>query len=192
MQEGGHIGLGANGNIIFPIASTISSPKMYTGSFHALHKNPAKVHSEPDYHVKQLCYNASGIRFRSALPCSNEHNQFCILYRKEGVNLTLMNGISSCRVKKPIQMKALLCKSLNSSILLSSSHLSYFKSSDSAFVAIICITRVSQTNSVFQTLRFHALGLNNYLNRRNKQDNHCVQLKIIHEAEFSLIKLSLL
>src|SRR6218665_1116789 len=30
----------------------------------------------------------------------------------------LMNGISSCQVKKPIQLKALLCKSLNSSILL--------------------------------------------------------------------------
>src|SRR6218665_2196632 len=185
MQEGGHIGLGANGNIIFPIASTISFPKMYTGSFHALHKNPAKVHSEPDYHVKQLCYNASGIRFRSALPCSNEHNQFCILYRKEGVNewdFLMSSQETDSTEGSPLQV----------SKFFYSSHLSYFKSSDSAFVAIICITRVSQTNSVFQTLRFHALGLNNYLNRRNKQDNHCMQLKIIHEAEFSLIKLSLL
>jgi len=43
MQDGGHIGLVANGNIVFPIAYTISFPKIY--SFHTLHKNSAKVHS---------------------------------------------------------------------------------------------------------------------------------------------------
>jgi len=47
MQDGGYIGLGANGNIVFPISHTIRFPKMY--SFRTLHKNPAKVHSEPDY-----------------------------------------------------------------------------------------------------------------------------------------------
>src|SRR6218665_1307984 len=37
MQDGGHIGLGANGNIVFLIAYTISFQKMY--SFHTLHKD---------------------------------------------------------------------------------------------------------------------------------------------------------
>ena len=42
IQDGGHIGLGANGNFVFLIADTIRFPKMYN-------KNPAKLHSEPDY-----------------------------------------------------------------------------------------------------------------------------------------------
>jgi len=50
MQDGGHIGLGENGNIVFLIAYAISFPRMY--SFYTLHKNPAKVHSEPDHGVK--------------------------------------------------------------------------------------------------------------------------------------------
>ena len=41
MQDGGHIGLEANGNIVFLIAYTISFSKMY--SFHTLHKNPTTV-----------------------------------------------------------------------------------------------------------------------------------------------------
>ena len=43
MQDGGHIGLGENVNIVFLIAYTISFPKTY--SFHTLQK----IHSEPDY-----------------------------------------------------------------------------------------------------------------------------------------------
>jgi len=49
MQEGAHIGLGANENIVFLIAYTISFPKMY--SFHTLQKIPTKLHSEPDYSI---------------------------------------------------------------------------------------------------------------------------------------------
>ena len=41
--------LGANGNIVFLIAYTITFSKMY--SFHTLHKIPAKIHSEPDYYM---------------------------------------------------------------------------------------------------------------------------------------------
>ena len=41
IQDGGHKGLGANGNIVFLIAYAIMFPKMY--SFHTLHKNPTKV-----------------------------------------------------------------------------------------------------------------------------------------------------
>ena len=47
IQDGGQIGLGANGNIVFLIAYTIRFPKMY--SFDTLQKIPAKLHSEPDY-----------------------------------------------------------------------------------------------------------------------------------------------
>ena len=41
MQDGGHIGIGANVNIVFLIAYVISFPKMY--SFHTLQKIPTKV-----------------------------------------------------------------------------------------------------------------------------------------------------
>jgi len=41
MQDGGHIGVGANENIVFLIAYIISFPKMY--SFHTLQKIPTKV-----------------------------------------------------------------------------------------------------------------------------------------------------
>jgi|SRR6218665_304238 len=47
MQDGGYIGLGANENIVFLIAYTISFPKMY--SFQTLQKIPTKLHSKPDY-----------------------------------------------------------------------------------------------------------------------------------------------
>ena len=47
MQDGGHIGVGANVNIVFLIAYVISFPKMY--SFHTLQKIPTKLHSELDY-----------------------------------------------------------------------------------------------------------------------------------------------
>jgi len=47
IQDGGHIGIKANGNIVFLIAYTMKFPKMY--SFDTLHKHPAKWHSEPDY-----------------------------------------------------------------------------------------------------------------------------------------------
>ena len=45
IQDGGHKGLGANGNIGFLIAYTITFPKMY--SFQTLQKNPTKLHNEP-------------------------------------------------------------------------------------------------------------------------------------------------
>src|SRR6218665_2752479 len=41
MQDGGHIGVGANVNIVFLNAYVISFPKMY--SFHTLQKIPTKV-----------------------------------------------------------------------------------------------------------------------------------------------------
>ena len=41
MQDGGHIGVGANVNIVFLIAYVISFPKMY--SFPTLQKIPTKV-----------------------------------------------------------------------------------------------------------------------------------------------------
>src|SRR6218665_2269015 len=41
MQDGGHIGIGANVNIVFLNAYVISFPKMY--SFHTLQKIPTKV-----------------------------------------------------------------------------------------------------------------------------------------------------
>jgi len=47
IQDGGHVGIRANGNIVFLVAYTINFPKMY--SFDTLHKNPAKLHYEPDY-----------------------------------------------------------------------------------------------------------------------------------------------
>src|SRR6218665_134411 len=47
MQDGGHIGVRANVNIVFLIAYVISLPKMY--SFHTLQKIPTKLHSELDY-----------------------------------------------------------------------------------------------------------------------------------------------
>ena len=47
IQDGDHIGLGANGNITFLIADAIRFPKMY--SIDTLHKSPAKLHSETDY-----------------------------------------------------------------------------------------------------------------------------------------------
>src|SRR6218665_3735975 len=47
MQDGGHIGVGANVNIVFLISYVISFPKMY--SFHTLQKIPTKLHSELDY-----------------------------------------------------------------------------------------------------------------------------------------------
>ena len=40
------LGIRANGNIVFLVAYTIKYPKMY--SFDTLHKNPAKLHYEPD------------------------------------------------------------------------------------------------------------------------------------------------
>ena len=40
VQNGGHKGLGANGNIVFLIAYELRFPKMY--NFETLHKNPAK------------------------------------------------------------------------------------------------------------------------------------------------------
>ena len=49
IQDGWHIGIRANGNIIFLIAYTIKFPKMY--SFDTLHKILATLHSEPDYIV---------------------------------------------------------------------------------------------------------------------------------------------
>jgi len=41
MQDGGLIGIGANENIVFLIAYTITFPKMY--SFHTLKKIPTKL-----------------------------------------------------------------------------------------------------------------------------------------------------
>src|SRR6218665_1115263 len=49
MQDGGHIGVGANENIVFLIDYVISFPKMY--SFHTLQKVPTKLHSELDYYA---------------------------------------------------------------------------------------------------------------------------------------------
>jgi len=46
MQDGCHIGLRENGNIVFPIAYTMSVPKMY--SVHTLQKVATRLHSEPD------------------------------------------------------------------------------------------------------------------------------------------------
>ena len=46
IQDDSHIGLGANGNIGCLIAYTIMYLKMYI--FDTIHKNPAKLHSEPD------------------------------------------------------------------------------------------------------------------------------------------------
>ena len=50
IQDGGHVGIRGNGNIVFLVAYTIKFPKMY--SFDTLHKNPTKLHYEPDYCVK--------------------------------------------------------------------------------------------------------------------------------------------
>jgi len=48
IQDGGHIGIRANGNIVFLIAYTMKFPKMYSFATLHMHKNPAKLHSEPD------------------------------------------------------------------------------------------------------------------------------------------------
>jgi len=41
IKDGGHIGLGANRNIVFLVAYIIMFPKMY--SFHTLQENPTTV-----------------------------------------------------------------------------------------------------------------------------------------------------
>jgi len=41
MQDGGHIGFGENGNIVFLIVYTISFPKMY--SFYTFQRNLAEI-----------------------------------------------------------------------------------------------------------------------------------------------------
>jgi len=72
MQDGGHIGLGANGNIVFLIAYAISFPKMY--SFHTLHKNPAKVHSEPDLSQADLRIHWTQIVVDIRISCPMERD----------------------------------------------------------------------------------------------------------------------
>ena len=46
IQDGGHTQLGANGNIDFQIAYSISFQKMY--SLQSLQGNPTKLHNNPD------------------------------------------------------------------------------------------------------------------------------------------------
>ena len=52
MQEGGHIGPGANEDIVFLIAYTISFPKVY--SFHAFQRNLAETLTKPCFMAAML------------------------------------------------------------------------------------------------------------------------------------------
>src|SRR6218665_268393 len=76
MQDGCHIGVGANLNIVFLIAYVISFPKMY--SFHTLQKILTKLHSELDYSLSVAPHHRLSLtQYPAAPPLSASSDSCC-------------------------------------------------------------------------------------------------------------------